>query len=567
MSEAGNNGFEYAKFKGYRCFKTEWAGFEEIYPINVIIGRNNSGKSALLDLIDYLTEENKTEYKFELCYKDTIEKFDLSNGVISAQDFQGNSFFIDLGPLIGTKLTWDANHQILDSASLCRNNWKANEIPHVINYAKLIIQNKSHCLKNKTHRRVLAERDVKIEQALSELKLGTAGEGTTNICRKYITSANDKYSRTLIQCALLDALNEILGKDAEFTEIQVQQHDDETDGPQEFWEIYLLEESKGLIPLSKSGSGLKTIFIVLLNLLAVPDFENKEASTYVFSFEELENNLHPALQRRLFDYIHHFAIKHDCHVFLTTHSSVVLDIFAGAKDAQILHVEHDGESACVKKVDAYFDQLNVVNDLGAKASDLLQANGIVWLEGPSDRIYFNKWMELSGEKLKEGVDYQCAFFGGSVLVHYAASPNPNKKINLLKINPNAVLITDGDRTAATGRGAGLKHQVIRIRNEINKLPKGHAWVTKAKEIESYIPPSTLKKIWGKNVPHIGQHESFATSTGKGYFPLHSPVATFNKVAFAQRIVPELTLAEMKKTFEWEEQMAHIIETIRSWNTR
>jgi len=44
------------KFKGYRCFKNDWAGFEAIKPINVIIGRNNSGKSHLLDLVAALAE-------------------------------------------------------------------------------------------------------------------------------------------------------------------------------------------------------------------------------------------------------------------------------------------------------------------------------------------------------------------------------------------------------------------------------------------------------------------------------------------------------------------------------
>ena len=39
-------------FKGYSCFKKDWAGFDEIKPINVIIGRNNSGKSHLLDLVE-----------------------------------------------------------------------------------------------------------------------------------------------------------------------------------------------------------------------------------------------------------------------------------------------------------------------------------------------------------------------------------------------------------------------------------------------------------------------------------------------------------------------------------
>ena len=41
-------------FKGYSCFKKDWAGFDTIKPVNVIIGRNNSGKSHLLDLVEAL---------------------------------------------------------------------------------------------------------------------------------------------------------------------------------------------------------------------------------------------------------------------------------------------------------------------------------------------------------------------------------------------------------------------------------------------------------------------------------------------------------------------------------
>ena len=41
-------------FKGHTCFKKEWSGFDVIKPINVIIGRNNSGKSHLLDLVEVM---------------------------------------------------------------------------------------------------------------------------------------------------------------------------------------------------------------------------------------------------------------------------------------------------------------------------------------------------------------------------------------------------------------------------------------------------------------------------------------------------------------------------------
>src|SRR5437762_5225731 len=43
-------------FRGHRCFKKDWNGFDSIRPINVIIGRNNTGKSHLLDLAGALCE-------------------------------------------------------------------------------------------------------------------------------------------------------------------------------------------------------------------------------------------------------------------------------------------------------------------------------------------------------------------------------------------------------------------------------------------------------------------------------------------------------------------------------
>ena len=88
------------------------------------------------------------------------------------------------------------------------------------------------------------------------------------------------------------------------------------------------EKTKGLISLSRSGSGLKTIILVLLNLLVVPKIKNAGESLFTFAFEELENNLHPALLRRLFQYLENYVVNKKATIFLTTHSSIALDFFA-----------------------------------------------------------------------------------------------------------------------------------------------------------------------------------------------------------------------------------------------
>ena len=44
-----------AESQNFKCFSEELQGFETIRRVNVIVGRNNTGKSSLLDLIEAVT--------------------------------------------------------------------------------------------------------------------------------------------------------------------------------------------------------------------------------------------------------------------------------------------------------------------------------------------------------------------------------------------------------------------------------------------------------------------------------------------------------------------------------
>ena len=46
------------EFKDNKCFKENFGGYREVKPINVIIGRNNSGKSRMLDFAKVLCESS-----------------------------------------------------------------------------------------------------------------------------------------------------------------------------------------------------------------------------------------------------------------------------------------------------------------------------------------------------------------------------------------------------------------------------------------------------------------------------------------------------------------------------
>jgi hypothetical protein len=581
-------------FKGYRCFKLNWAGFNAVMPINVIIGRNNTGKSHLLDLVELICQEYLPSKIALRC-----------SGVIALETLrrifpEGNSGGILIGShwsehgkhFINAKIIWEVDPGGNVTIISCVPDFNENNPYNVIRQQaqaesianerkekiRLGLQNAKHRLSSTSFRRLLADRDIQPEKAETSLALNSNGSGATNIIRRFLSTSSGKYPEDVVRKDLLEALNQIFLTDGCFNRIDVKHHDeipkirygDESVPTGDFWEIFLGEEKKGLIPLSNSGSGLKTVVLVLLNLLVIPVIEGKSRSKFTFAFEELENNLHPALFRRLLEYLESYAAKEAISIFLTTHSSAALDMLGMSKSAQIIRVTHDGNSASCRTVSAHFDKLDVVCELGAKPSDLLQANGIIWVEGPSDRLYINRWLALYTEgKLVEGRDYQCAFYGGALLARtqFAAPEDAEQElVNLLQINPNVLVICDSDQDK---KSAPLKSRVVRIQSEIRQLRNGQVWVLGAREIENYLPGIVLSKAYKiDSLPDPGQYTAFfprENDRQKSYLTSQLKRKTADKVELAKSCLPLLTKESMSARFDWNSQMGSVAELIKRWN--
>lgn len=577
------------KAKGYKGFQEDYCGFDSIKPINIIIGRNNTGKSSLLDVVEYVCsigfDTFDKSFKAELLLADILTESELKPIFPVENRYSttlGRQMWHSYGVLFENKiLKWKLSAprveaiNIDDIKAFCIKNGK-NWSKQIKNELYKILQNFliskriPYIMKSKKTKRILADRDI-INEASSrnDLELSSSGSGATFIIERFLNSTDR--DRSLVRVKLLQALNNIFSPDAYFKDIICRQHED----GERLWEIFLEEENKGLVSLSNSGSGIKTVLLVLINLLLIPVIEKRNTSTYMYCFEELENNLHPSLLRRLFRYITEFAEENNCHFFITTHSNVVIDQFSTNPNAQLVHVTHDGKSAKTKTIKTFTESKAILDDLGAKASDLMQANGIIWLEGPSDRIYFNKWLEIYAPDLQEHIDYECAFYGGALLTHFEATDTEGlgDAINLLKVNKNSILIGDSDKTYAS---APLKPRLKNIKDQLEALG-GFVWVMKAKEVENYIPSSILETIYSKTgLKEIELYQQFfydpatkktkkAKEKPKGYWQLNKFDGTYDKVKLAHKVIPYLTKENLSNRFDLPEKMNEIIDLIRAWN--
>jgi putative ATP-dependent endonuclease of the OLD family len=372
---------------------------------------------------------------------------------------------------------------------------------------------------------------------------------------------NDKHElRVFIEHNILQELNKIYGRDGCFKRIMSLER---PRGSEAIKEIFLEDRNGIPIPLSKMGSGAKTVLLVLLCIHVVPRYIlNKPLEKIFFCFEEIENNLHPAIQRRLFSYLNDIIQTNSGHLFLTTHSHVPINMFCNDENFQLLHVTQQAGDPSLSRVDSaatYIHHGRIFDDLEVRASDLLQSNCIIWVEGPSDRIYFNRWIELVDKSLKEHVDFEYAFTAGTLLSHFTFDdPDDSELIEALRINRNAIILMDRDFPRDSEK---YKARVERVRKEFEGQG-GIAWVTEGKEVENYIPINVLQTLLDEpNLAHPGSDENIVA-----FIQQREGFKSLDKVTLAMRVCNLLDESMMASFPEWRTQMKQVCRKIREWNS-
>ena len=191
------------------------------------------------------------------------------------------------------------------------------------------------------------------------------------------------------------------------------------------------------VEVNYKGNGFQRYMILsLLELYR----KQKIGDGYILLFEEPEIFLHAGAQKKLLGILKDFSLRGQ--VILTTHSPIFID--NSNTETTCLLYKNNGETR-IRKLES---QLQILEELEIRPSDIYLSNGVIFVEGPSDVLILKKIINLLMENLKDKLNVSSWDELNVSILHLGGKGNAKHIVrnvdSVRSINPNIAILLDGD---------------------------------------------------------------------------------------------------------------------------
>lgn len=524
---------ELTNFRGYRNVSVE---FDENF--NVIIGKNDIGKSTILEAL-------------EIFFNNETVKIDINDHNVHANDEQyiaiqvsfipedkeytidtvptnlNKEYLVDSAGNLSVKKIWDCSKEKLTAASLktylLANYPTAFEIPLIslkiadlkkllLNFADRLEVNEVK--KNKSSSIRQAIYDVENTDELTEIEIPIDKEDGKKIWESlkldlplffiFQSDRANKDSDKEVQDPLkaitktaisqlqteLDDVKEKIRAKAELLgsktleklkemspEIADVLTPEMSHKPWESLFSFSFNSDDG-IPINKRGSGVRRL--ILLNYFrAEAERKNVEDRNVIYAIEEPETSQHPTWQVELFNALLELSENSNTQVLITTHSPSLAGLVNTDKIRFINKINGKPvvQKGSEENLETISQTLGILPDISLSI-DNLGVQSILCLEGPTDVEFFNHIGKLFDLDLENDNRILTIFLGGGTLMHWV------NKNYLAKLNKPEIHIYDNDVS---------KYQIAV--DQVNQRADSWATLTNMLEVENYIHPRLIKEVY------------------------------------------------------------------------
>lgn len=265
------------------------------------------------------------------------------------------------------------------------------------------------------------------------------------------------------------------------------------------------------------GDGIKQIITILYKIF---ECQNKEA---YFFIEEPEINLHPGYQRKLMQLLQDKLFdKHQ--FFIVTHSNHILESILNTSETSVYaFIDEDNKYDHFRIVNTTNKDLGTLNLLGVDNYSVLMSNCMIFIEGLSDKIYIQRYLEIYFKERKrsyiEDIHYAFVETGGGNIAHWNFLQDIDEDqvsaIHASSFSNRSFIICDSDGKTKRDRKQILKSMVGE--NNFYELP--------VREIENTIKRNVLEKVlFGKEKPKILRN--YDENKSHGYYTSNAKIGHF-----------------------------------------